>query len=303
MNKYDYLGLDGYTLRTFITVLEETSVSKAALRLGVSQSAVSHTLDRLRLAFDDALFVRDGRGIIPTAKAASLREPIETIINNLKSLTKQNEFNPMTDSLEFTIATNDFPMLLIFPDLIKKLHAEGIKPHFHFMPSGVPSANLSRASRCQLLITPAPPKAKDIIQKKLFQSKMACFYDANVRQPPKNWKQFVACNYADVKFSGTESSMMVLPSIDISALKEPIITVPNFSALNEFIKGSDLITTQLEMMKRGPLKGLDSAPLPVKTQPLTVYMAWHQRDHDDPSHQWLRQSIIETIDTIFTEIQ
>ena len=85
MNKYDYLGLDGYTLRTFITVLEETSVSKAALRLGVSQSAVSHTLDRLRLAFDDALFVRDGRGIIHTEKAISLREPIETIINSLKS--------------------------------------------------------------------------------------------------------------------------------------------------------------------------------------------------------------------------
>ena len=87
MNKHDYLGLDGYTLRTFITVLEEASVSKAALRLGVSQSAISHTLDRLRLAFDDALFVRDGRGIIPTAKVASLREPIESIINNIKSLT------------------------------------------------------------------------------------------------------------------------------------------------------------------------------------------------------------------------
>ena len=67
MSNSDHLRLDGYTLRTFITVLEETSVSKAALRLGVSQSAVSHTLDRLRLAFDDALFGRDGRGIIPTA--------------------------------------------------------------------------------------------------------------------------------------------------------------------------------------------------------------------------------------------
>jgi DNA-binding transcriptional LysR family regulator len=301
MNKHDHLGLDGYTLRTFITVLEEASVSKAALRLGVSQSAVSHTLDRLRLAFDDALFVRDGRGIIPTVKATSLREPIESILNNIKSLTEQREFDPLVDSLDFTIATNDFPMLLIFPRLIKKLQSEGIKPRFHFMPAGVPSTNLSRTSRWQFLISPAPPKAKDIIQVRLFQSKMVCFYDAKIRQPPKSWKQFAESNYAEVKFSDTESSIMVLPSIDSSTLKTPTISVPNFSALNAFIKGSDLITTQLELMKQGPLKGLDSAPLPIKTQPVSVYLAWHQRNDSDPAHKWLRQKIKETVNLIFTE--
>jgi len=301
MNKIDYLGLDGYTLRTFLTVLEETSVSKAAIRLSVSQSAVSHTLDRLRLAFNDALFVRDGRGIIPTAKAASLREPIESILNNLKSLAEQKEFDPLSGALEFTIATNDLPMLLIFPRLIKKLHTEGVKPRFHFIPSGVPSANLSRASRCQLLITPAPPKVKDIIQEQILQSKMVCFYDAKVRQPPKSWKQFANSNYADVKFSDTESSIMVLPSIDTTVLKQPTITVPSFSALSDFIKGTDLITTQLELMKRGQLKELDSAPLPVKTQPLSIYMVWHQRDDKAPEHQWLRQKIRETANLIITK--
>ena len=300
MKKYNHLGLDGYTLRTFLTVLEETSVSKAALRLGVSQSAVSHTLDRLRLAFDDALFVRDGRGIIATEKATSLREPIESILNNLKTLTEQREFDPLSASLEFTIAANDFQMLLIFPRLIKKLHAEGIKPRFHFMPSGVPSANLSRASRCELLITPVPPKAKDIIQEQLLQSKMVCFYDAKVRQPPTTWKQFVNCDYVEVKFSDSEFSLMAFSSIDTSALKQPMITVPNFSVLNEFIKGSDLITTQMELFKRAPLKELDSAPLPMKTQPLSLYMAWHERDDKIPAQQWLRQKIRETVNLIIS---
>ena len=301
MNKCDYLGLDGYTLRTFVTVLEETSVSKAALRLGVSQSAVSHTLDRLRLAFDDALFVRDGRGIIATAKATSLREPIESILNNLKTLAEPTEFDPLSASLEFTIAANDFQMLLIFPRLIRGLNTEGIKPRFHFMPSGVPSANLSRASRCELLITPVPPKAKDIIQERLLQSKMVCFYDAKVRQPPTTWKQFVNSNYVEVKFSDTEFSLMAFSSIDTSALKQPTITVPNFSALSEFIKGSDLITTQIELFKRASLKELDSAPLPIKTQPLSLYMAWHERDDKTPSHQWLRQKIRETVTLILNE--
>ena len=62
MNNFDHLGLDGYSLRTFLTVLDESSVSKAAEMLGVSQSAVSHTLDKLREIFGDPLFVRVGRG-------------------------------------------------------------------------------------------------------------------------------------------------------------------------------------------------------------------------------------------------
>ena len=172
MNKYDYLGLDGYTLRTFLTVLEETSVSKAALRLGMSQSAVSHTLDRLRLAFDDALFVRDGRGIIPTAKAVSLREPIESVINNLKSFAEQREFDPLVDSLEFTIATNDFPMLLIFPRLIKKLQSKGINPRFHFYAlrrtqsqsvAGValPAADYTRAAKSKRYYSGAAVSVKN----------------------------------------------------------------------------------------------------------------------------------------------
>jgi len=57
MSKIDCLGLDGKTLRTFLTVFEEMSVSRAAARLGVSQSAVSQTLDKLRTIFDDPLFL------------------------------------------------------------------------------------------------------------------------------------------------------------------------------------------------------------------------------------------------------
>jgi DNA-binding transcriptional LysR family regulator len=62
-----------------------------------------------------------------------------------------------------------------------------------------------------------------------------------------------------------------------------------------FVKGTDLITTQLGSMKLGLLHELDSAPLPFANDPLTLYLAWHRRDDNDPAHCWLRQQIIETI--------
>ena len=71
MNRIDHLDLDGKSLTTFLTVLEEMSVSRAAERLGVTQSAVSHALDKLRTILDDPLFVRVGRGIEPTARGMS----------------------------------------------------------------------------------------------------------------------------------------------------------------------------------------------------------------------------------------
>ena len=92
MSKIDYLGLDGNTLKTFLTVLEEMSVLRAAARLGVSQSAVSHTLDKLRTIFDDPLFVRIGRGIESTAmllaadvdETAVILQADENFANKLK---------------------------------------------------------------------------------------------------------------------------------------------------------------------------------------------------------------------------
>ena len=63
MRDFDHLSLDGHTLRTFVMVLDEMSVSRAAEQLGVTQSTVSHTLDKLRAALGDQLFVRYGRGI------------------------------------------------------------------------------------------------------------------------------------------------------------------------------------------------------------------------------------------------
>jgi DNA-binding transcriptional LysR family regulator len=169
MSKIDYSNLDGRTLRTFLTVLEEVSVSRAATRLGVSQSAVSHTLDKLRTILDDPLFERMGRGIQPTDKARSLEPSIRALLVQLKSLTSPEDFNPETKSMRFTIATNDFPLQLIFPTLLAKLHGEGIHPELNFIPSGVPGDGSLHTSRYQMMITPMLPRGNDVNSVRLLE--------------------------------------------------------------------------------------------------------------------------------------
>tara|TARA_R110000850_G_scaffold42902_7_gene110041 strand:+ start:1393 stop:2298 length:906 start_codon:yes stop_codon:yes gene_type:complete len=298
MSKSDHYGIDGHNMKTFLAVLEEGSVTKAAGRMRVTQSAVSHTLDKLRVIFDDPLFIRDGRGITPSAKALSLREPIEDILRSFEALSHEGEFDPSQGPVEFTIATNDFPLGFIFPTLLKGLYAEGIDAKLNFIPAGIPSANLSRTSNCHMLITPAPPNKRDIRHLPLIESKMVCFYDPDVRKPPKTLKQYIDSKYVDVRFSATESSQQVLPTSLTSRLNEPTVAVPNFNAVAALIKGTDLITTQISAMEYGSLKELAWAPLPVNTEFLHLNLLWNERYDEDPGHQWLRQRIQDTVQSI-----
>ena len=298
MSKFDYLGLDGNTLRTFLTVLEELSVSRAAARLDVSQSAVSHTLEKLRIIFEDPLFVRAGRGIESTARARELGPSVETVLDDLKALTNHREFDPKTEQMEFTIAANDFPIQLIFPALLKELSEEGIHPKIRFIPAEIPNVSILRASRYRMLITPTPPDDPDLKMVSLVRSKMEIFYDAKVRTPPKLRQDITDSRYVEVRFSDTERSSMALPSLDLTTMNLPVISVPNFSLLTSMIKGTDRITLQLGVMKLGLLQELDTAPLPYDTDKLDLFLIWHRREHDDPAHRWLREKILETVNSI-----
>ena len=298
MKKIDYLNLDGNTLTTFLIVLEEISVSRAAERLGVTQSAVSHTLDKLRLIFDDPLFVRAGRGIQPTTRARELKTSIESVLDDMKSLTDQREFDPRVERMNFTIAANDFPIQLIFPKLLKETSEDGVQLRIRFIPAGIPKVNVLKASRYRMLITPTPPEDRELERVSLIQAKMEIFYDSKIRKPPKTWEQFAESNYVEVRFSDTETSLMALPSLSTSKMKPPMVSVPNFGSLVPMIKGTDRITTQFSAMKLGLLKELDTAPLPFETNTLNLFLVWHRRENDDPAHKWLRRKIIETAHSV-----
>jgi len=292
MKKIDLYDLDGHNLRTFLTVLEESSVSKAAERLDVSQSSVSHTLAKLRTVLGDPLFVRSGLGIDATERARALREPIQSLLDSLKELTNERVFDPTSETLRFTVAANDFQRDLIFPRLLHEARAEGVDLKLAFLPSGVPDASILREARCHLVVTPHPPDGADIYFRPLFLGEISCFYDGACRDAPKSWEEFLAAKRIEVRFGPHQTTQQQVLSSDVYArLTEPVVSVPNFGALSAFLQGSDLLATESSLMKLGPLREFDCAPLPFKIPPVTLSAVWHQRDHNDPAHKWFRGKI------------
>ena len=300
MKEIDYLSLDGHSLRTFLTVIEELSVSRAAERLGVTQSAVSHTLDKLRLALGDELFVRSGRGIAATTRALSLREPVQVLLDDIKALTDERDFDVSKTKLSFTVATNDFARDFIFPSLVRQTHHQRLDLRIRFVPSGVPTASMMNENHCDLLITPVPPDGQDIVQVALFEDTLACFYDSKHRDAPSTLEEYLASDRVSVTFSDGQTSAAVLNKTIASRLPPPIVSVPNFAGLASFIRGTTMIATEIRLMGRCLLAELSSATVPFDVDTVTMYMVWHRRNHLDPAHRWFREQIKAIVQSVTT---
>lgn len=291
MSKIDFTDLDGKTLRTFLTILEVSSVSKAADKLGVTQSAVSHTLAKLRQMLGDPLFVRSGQGLTPTERALTLKEPVQKVLDGMKGLTEGRPFDPQAEEMRFRVAANDLQRELIFPQLLRTARDEGVRLRFDFVASGVPDPAILRNDRCQIMLTPLPPDGRDIFQKRLLSTEMMVFYDAAMREPPKSWEDYCACEHVDVRFEDGRGAKEVLRNIDQNQLRPPTVTLPHFNAIPAFIKNTTLISTNTGLMRLGPLRELACAPLPFDCDPVSIYMVWHERSNSDPAHRWLRRMI------------
>ena len=291
MNDFDFNRLDGQLLRTFLIILEESSVSLAAERLGVTQSTVSHALNKLRTILGDPLFVRTGQGLTPTETAIALKAPVLDVLDRLQSLTNLRPFDPRSERMQFTIAANDMQRDLIFPRLLHESRASTIDLTLELRPSGVPSVGLLRDARCDLILTPLPPDAPDLIQRKLFTGNLKVFYDPTQRKPPETLDDYIHAGHVRVNFALGGSAEEVIVAPDLPSLPKAKVYVSNFAGIPPFLLGTDLITTQFEYMAKTSLSRLAMAELPFKADPISIYMVWHQRSTNDPAHKWLRDRI------------
>ncbi|MEE3168594.1 MAG: LysR family transcriptional regulator, partial [Pseudomonadota bacterium] len=278
MNPIDTLNLDFRALTTFLAVLDEGSVSRAAVRLGVTQSAVSHTLERLRQALGDPLFVKSGRGIVPTRYALQAGPHVRQILDDLQSLSAGPPFSPATAEFTFTIAANDYQRDLLLPGLVRTLRREAPGIRVQVIPSGIPRADLLRKDVCDLVISPHAPEATDIMQRGLMADRMVVFYDPSQRDAPRDLPEYrkaehIALLFATGEIPGLENTLAAR-----GLTRRTMVTVSNFSGLPEFLRGTDMLATAPELMSQHLLRDFAWTPLPFEFKPFTLLMLWHRRN-------------------------
>jgi len=204
MKKIDHLALDGRALELFLAVLEEGSVTAAATRLGLTQSAVSHALNKLRRIAGDPLFAKSGRGIVATAHAQTLAAKARALIDEMRNFAGGVTFEPASAQLSLTIAANDFQRDLLLPRFFDHVSARVKSLNLRVIPSQSPSPAMLRENRCDLMITPLPPSGIDIVQKRLLSDHYVCYYDAKARAAPAGRNAYLAARHVTVVCTDNE---------------------------------------------------------------------------------------------------
>lgn len=295
MKKIDHLDLDGHALKLLTLVVQLGSVTKAAHALGVTQSSVSHHLERLRVITGDPLFVKSGRVIVATARAQTLAYEAQHLLTQLQAFVHQGQFEPSRLNDCFTIAANDLQRDLLLPALLERLHQQAPRVTMRVIASNVPSADMLRAQDCQLVISPRPPDATDILHRRLFTDRYRVFYDARQGPAPRSRKAYEAAQHVTVVYQPHRQLDIDDWMQGEGIQRQFVTTLSSFSGIASFIKGTPRLATLPGLLSRGLLHGLDDAPVPLKTPEMPMYAIWHVRHQHDPVHSWLRQCLLDVV--------
>jgi DNA-binding transcriptional LysR family regulator len=289
-----YLNLDVRSLHTFLVIIETGSITAAANQLNITQSAVSHGLEKLRGIFQDQLFIRAGRGIKPTPRAEQLFKELKPLLANINALTQQDVFEPADASISWTIAANDFQRDIVLPAFYERVSKQ-IK-HFSLdvIPSDMPPTELLRNGEVDLVISPVPPDAPDILQKQLFSSKICCFYDSKSRGAPKTTEDFLQSKFISLTFMAGRRRTGDDPIME-KLEKNIVVRVSNFAGIASFLRDSELLAIVPEMLRKTYLADFSQADFPFGPPELRVYMLWHQRYQNDAAHKWLRTELLKDL--------
>ncbi len=141
-------AVDLNLLVVFDAVMEEGSVTRAGHRLGLSQSAMSHALARLRHLLKDDLFVRSPSGMVPTPRAEQLAAPVRVALDGLRQSLEPTEFDPSTATRTFRVAVDNYAAIVLVAPLATRVIKIAPRVTLEFRPSGTLNISdlLDRAS-------------------------------------------------------------------------------------------------------------------------------------------------------------
>lgn len=295
MKKIDWLSLDGKSLRVFLTVMEVGTITGAADKLGITQSAVSHTVEKLREVVGDPLFIRSGRTVSPTSYAYQMAEKVERILGEMKSLVQTSSFSPLESEIDLVIAANDFQSSLLMPRFYEQVKGKLKRFSLEVISPQVPTVELLREKKCNLGITGFRPDSADIMQRPLFPMNTVVFYDPTMRDAPKDMEDYLHSGHIGLSFlrkfkGGVDDTLE-----SRGHPRRVEISVPNFSSFAAYLRGTEMLATLPVLMRLTEMRDFEFAPLPFPFSAGKMNMIWHQSYQEDEQHRWLRKEMIEVV--------
>ena len=292
------LDVDLNLLRVFDAVLAERGVTRAAVRLGLTQPAVSNALARLRGVFGDALFVRTPAGMDATPFARELAEPVRQALALLDSaLAHGPGFDPASSTRAFRFYMSDLGQIEFLPPLVERAHRAAPGVRFEAVALDVEDIDGALAAgTLDLAVGFLPGLGPPVRRRRLFRDPYVCLMRKDHPIQALTKKKFVEASHALVSYRGGHH--VIEEALERAGLARRIaLRVPHFTVVPMVLEKSDLLLTLPARVarvfeRRGHFKSL---PPPVPIPPADVAVHWHERFEADPGNRWLRELVIELL--------
>ena len=292
-------GVDLNLLVVLDALLREKSVSRAGEMVGLSQSATSAALSRLRDMFHDPLLVRVGRQLALTQNAENLIEPLKDALSKVQqTLMQQGGFDPRHDARTFTISASDYAVLVLLGPLVKRLETEAPHITLHLVPRSHDTERMLHEDLVDVVIEPhelLPDSG--FPSEPLLSDRWLCAADSqNIVSGKVSLEAFQNAPHLAYGIGPDRQFNLADRHLAREGINRRIaVTVESFVLVPFLLRQSNLISLVLERaISELGVPGVVGVEPPVELPDIHERMFWHPRHTSNLAHRWLRDCLRET---------
>lgn len=301
-------GIDLNLLVVLAALLQEQGVTAAARRVGLSQSATSHALARLRELLDDPILLRTPRGMVPTARAEALLPVVQRLLEDAQTVfVGTPAFEPAASEEVYRLALDESAQRTLLPALVERLQRLAPRTRIVVRPGVRPESLTHEFERglVDLAISSHhPADARDLHSRFLLSAE---YVTLSRRGHPVIGKRLTLKRFVEVGHVVVAHPNLADIVIDQALTKQGlerrhVLRVPEPAAVPALVACTDLVATLPAMLldlADAPRNLVRHAP-PISLDPVPVYLIHHERSARSPSIGWLREQVVAVVEALAT---
>jgi DNA-binding transcriptional LysR family regulator len=292
--------LDLNLLLVFEAMMLHQNVTAAAAHNGLTQSAMSNALGRLRQYFDDPLFVNTRGGMLPTPRALELAKPLRQALDLVRASTrKENGFDPRTSKRTFRFYMTDTGEMVFLPALVQRLDEMGATVRIETTQLSADDIAMQLESgELDFAAGYLANMPRSVTAARLFREHYVCMMRRShplARDGHLSLKEFLGASHVFIESMGSGHKNIERTLAAQGLKREVSLRVPHFVVVPMIVASTDRIVTAPSRVANvfSSLVKVRVCPVPVKFPTFDVSLFWHTRFDSDPGIRWMRDVMIE----------
>jgi DNA-binding transcriptional LysR family regulator len=295
-------ALDANLLVALDALLQESNVTRAARRVGITQSAMSQTLGRLRRQFDDPILVRVGRQMEPSPFAQRIKARLHRAVSELEAVVRDRPvYDPATATNRFVIATVDYLAMLLVPPLRRALAREApqVELAVHALDAETITGRLAEGA-VQLYVGVRGDTERALATATLHRERLRVLMRAGhpLAGAPLTVEAFAAASHVHVSPRREAGSLVTRALADAGYARAVAVEVPYFALVPDLVAGGDLLATvpgRIADYFAAARPELVVRESPLELPSVEICAAWHPTFAADPALAWLREVVARVL--------